>query len=887
MNPIYHAIRNRLSLRPPQAESLEILANLAEKLELKKEVDLQSELQKVEELFPACTDFERTFTSLCFSLATGVGKTRLMGAFIAYLHLKKGIRNFFVLAPNLTIYNKLIEDFGNPNHPKYVFQGISEFTSVPPQVITGENYQRASVGKLFDYGVNINVFNISKINSETRGGKDPKIKRLSEYLGQSYFEYLTELSDLVVLMDESHHYRADRGMAVINELQPILGLELTATPQIESGGRSIKFKNVVYEYSLGMAMKDGFVKEPAVATRKDFDPDQFKNRQEELDHIKLEDGVRIHEETKLKLDIFSRDNRVKLVKPFVLVVAKDTNHSAEIREYISSTSFFGGYYADKVMEIHSNQSGEEKDENIEKLLSLESPENPIEIVIHVNMLKEGWDVTNLYTIIPLRTSASATLTEQTIGRGLRLPYGKRTGIDAVDRLTIVSHDKFQAIIEEANKPDSLIRRDRIITIDPAAPVEHQEVVTVRSSWGQKLEEERKTAETLSDEQEKEKVIRNIEQKSILHEVIQNAGSWIQSKEDLRSPEVQKKIAEKAIEREESKPQGSLFLAEEKERLFAQVAEVAQWNAENMIEIPRITVVPKDLETGFHPFSLDTNNLNLRPVSEEILIRSLENNEKNEYIKGGGRVKHGRLPHLIVNEIINESWIDYDDHADVLFQLAGEAITKLESYLSEDEVQNVIWSQKRDVARFITEQMKAYFYQRNSGYEVKESRSFIEILDHNYSHIVGQDLLHYSETVESTRSIPQKLFTGFKKAYHPVYKFDSKTEKDLAYILETDSQSGIVKWLRPAPNQFLIFWDQNQKRYEPDFVVETKNAFYLVETKKAGDISDAKVEEKAKAAREYCERASTVSKKPWKYLLIPHDAVQTNMSLELLAKKYGN
>ena len=110
------------------------------------------------------------------------------------------------------------------------------------------------------------------------------------------------------------------------------------------------------------------------------------------------------------------------------------------------------------------------------------------------MLKEGWDVTNLYTIIPLRTSASATLTEQTIGRGLRLPYGKRTGVDAVDRLTIVSHDKFQAIIEEANKPDSLIRRDRIITIDPDAPAEHQEVVTIKSTWEQKLEEKKKEAE---------------------------------------------------------------------------------------------------------------------------------------------------------------------------------------------------------------------------------------------------------------------------------------------------------------------------------------------------------------------------------------------------------
>lgn len=68
------------------------------------------------------------------------------------------------------------------------------------------------------------------------------------------------------------------------------------------------------------------------------------------------------------------------------------------------------------------------------------------------------DVTNLYTIIPLRASASETLTEQTIGRGLRLPYGERTGVEEVDRLSIVSHDKYEAIINLANDPESLVRK---------------------------------------------------------------------------------------------------------------------------------------------------------------------------------------------------------------------------------------------------------------------------------------------------------------------------------------------------------------------------------------------------------------------------------------------
>ena len=183
---------------------------------------MNEELQKYPKFFRLVPILKDHFLPFVFRWLWS-GKNLTDGSVYCVFTPQKGIRNFFVLAPNLTIYNKLIEDFGNPNHPKYVFQGIAEFASIPPQVITGENYQRSSVGKLFDYGITINVFNISKINAETRSGNDPKIKRLSEYLGQSYFEYLTELPDLVVLMDESHHYRADRGMTVINELKPVLG----------------------------------------------------------------------------------------------------------------------------------------------------------------------------------------------------------------------------------------------------------------------------------------------------------------------------------------------------------------------------------------------------------------------------------------------------------------------------------------------------------------------------------------------------------------------------------------------------------------------------------------------------------------------------------------
>ena len=314
-----------------------------------------------------------------------------------------------MLAPNTTIYNKLIDDF-TQGSAKYVFKGIAEFTHNPPVIVTGDNWDDGKGVRgsdLFDSPI-INIFNVDKINRD-----QGRIRKMQEYIGESYFDYLAGLPDLVMLTDEAHRYRARAAMTAIAELKPVLGLEVTATPKTV-GARSQDFKNVIYHYPLANAMKDGFVKEPAVATRSDFRSQDVTP--EQLQQIKLVDGVHCHEATKTALTVFARNNNLRVVKPFMLVVAQDTEHSREILEQIQSDAFFDGRYKDKVIEINSALRGEESEEATTKLLELEHTDET-EIVIHVNKLKEGWDVTNLYTIVPLRASASDILTEQTLGRG--------------------------------------------------------------------------------------------------------------------------------------------------------------------------------------------------------------------------------------------------------------------------------------------------------------------------------------------------------------------------------------------------------------------------------------------------------------------------------------
>ncbi|OGZ77100.1 MAG: hypothetical protein A2312_02715 [Candidatus Staskawiczbacteria bacterium RIFOXYB2_FULL_32_9] len=879
MNTKAQAIKNRLSLRKPQSDSLEILEKLADVLELKKDENVEAELSKVRELYPTCSNFERDFPSVCFSLATGVGKTRLMGAFITYLYIAKGIKNFFVLAPNLTIYNKLIDDLSNPQSPKYVFKGIAEFATTPPRIITGDNYAEARQVLFLKSSVNINIFNISKINSEVRGGREPRIKRLSEYLGESYFNYLSELSDLVLLMDESHHYRADAGLKAINELKPIIGLELTATP-IDTHNN--KFKNVVFDYPLAKALQDGFVKEPAVATRRDFNPDQYKNDPKELDLIKIEDGIRIHEDTKVALDIYSRDTGNRLVRPFVLVVARDTDHAKEIRDMIESKKFFDGRYSGKVMEIHSNQRGEEKEENIQKLLDLEKPENPIEIVVHVNMLKEGWDVTNLYTIIPLRAANSQILTEQTIGRGLRLPYGVRTGIEKVDKLTIIAHDRFQSIIDAANSPDSIIRKDNIIEIDPNNIPEHQEVVTSFSTIDASFAQQEKEISKIKNAGEKEKAIFSLETQRNIFDAVNSIGSEVKSINDLKSSEVQKMVIGKMIERIENTAQQNLFKDKIIEEAKKEYDSVVEQLVSKIIPIPRILVQQKnEVSCGFKNFDLDIAGLNYQPVSEEIIRRTLRTNESEVLQSEGVGVTRDIPVNIIINELINFPEVDYDREADLLYKLAKQAVDKLKKDKSEEDLQNIVVYHKRDIGKFIYAQLQQHFYLNSGEFDEPIVFPFTKIESHNFSKYTTDSVHHYTETITPTNTIPSKVFGGFKKAGHDLYKFDSKSEKDFAGILEQDKD--VIKWLRPAMSQFSIYWKHNSQRYVPDFVVETKDVVYMVEIKAERDIDDNDVLEKAVAGKKYCETAKRFnmenSGKEWDYLLIPHTEVSPNMSFK--------
>jgi len=346
---------------------------------------------------------------------------------------------------------------------------------------------------------------------------------------------------------------------------------------------------------------------------------------------------------------------------------------------------------------------------------------------------------------------------------------------------------------------------------------------------------------------------------------------------LLTAEVQKEILAEVTEL--LKPaQGELLAGDDGAAvildLSAVVAKTTEILVQQTIDIPRIAVVPTgDVTTGFHPFKLGTLP-NFQPGQREIVGQELRTNNQFTMSREVG-IREQRFEDYIVKKLIDFDDIDYFTQAELLYDLAGQAVAhyKAQNY-SENELHEVFDTYGAELARLIRAEMMAHFWEKATDYEVQVSRGFTELKACNYTVIAGQTAHHFRETVIETSKIKQMLFGGFTRCLYPLQKFDSDTERRFAILLERDS----TKWLKPAKGQFQIYYKlgAEQPEYIPDFVVEMDLAIFMVETKARGDINSQEVQAKAAAAARWCKHASShatsVGSKPWKYLLVPHDEV---------------
>lgn len=875
--PLYTTdyISGVMSLRKPQTQSLKILEEITNAVQLRKGMNIKAALGAVHAMYPICSDFERDFMSLTFALATGVGKTRLMGAFIAYLYTQHHIRNFFVVAPNTTIFEKLKKDLSDNNSAKYVFKGLGCF-STPPQIITDDDYREKTLS-LFESDVHIFVYNIDKFNKE-----GANMKKVNELIGDSFYQALSDLPDLVLIMDESHHYRAEKGAQALNELHPLLGLELTATPLVTKGNKQVPFKNVVYEYPLSKAIEDGYTRTPYAVTRSDIDFYNFGD--EQLDKMMLLDGITCHESTKRKLEVYAANHGKPVVKPFMLVVCKDTDHATWVEQFVKSDEFRGGAYRNKTIIVHSKQKGAETEANTRLLLDVENPETPVEIVIHVNMLKEGWDVNNLYTIVPLRTAASKILREQMVSRGLRLPYGERTGDRDVDAVMLTAHDKFNDILAEAQKGDSIFKAGNVIKAEEIVP---EQVTTTQLSFDMPSNESHDEAYSFTQIERTEQTDAVISRAQTL--IRQEVSRSIQTEpEHTVTPQTAQKIVDTvAAQLSVDKDLGVTFHENEMPLAAWMLYQTEQTHIAakaKFIPIPRIKITDAGVEEYvFVDFDLDVSAFNHVPIRNELLIQNLEDMADRQRIKGDAIDFEGYNPKkVILDELRKKPEIDYEKCSALLFKMISRLCDHYTANHGENGMRNIVMMYKRDIANKLYAQMMQHFYCKNGFLqeEVVGTREYNLQQTYSWREKVGL----FESFTEDIRNV---LFTGIQKGVFSEAKFHSKDgELTLARVMETDSD--VINWLRPHPREFNITYNHGHA-YEPDFVVETEDIIYLVEVKGEDKLNDPDVIAKKERGIQYCAVASRWGKangyKEWQYLFIPAGQIRSSSTFALLAERF--
>lgn len=359
-------------------------------------------------------------------LATGVGKTFIAAGLIDYL-AEQGVRNIVIVTPGSTIQRKTVANL-TPGQPKYV-RGMSS----NPLVITLDDLERGGVAQALDDESRVKVF-VFTVQSLLRPNTTDarRAHRSHETLGVALYEYLQGRDDLVVIADEHHIYsgNARRFQSAIAELAPLALIGLTATPHPSTESL------IVYRYPLKDAIADGYVKVPVLVGRSDGDSDL---------RTQLGDAVALLDAKESVMRAFCTQTRRPFVQPLLFVVASNIDEANEIGDMLAGSDLLGS--RERVLVVTS----EEPDATLQLLDTLEDPDSPIRAVVSVQMLQEGWDNRAIYVITATRALESELLTEQILGRGLRLPFPSgKVGIPMLDTVEVVSHNSFQSLLRNAS-----------------------------------------------------------------------------------------------------------------------------------------------------------------------------------------------------------------------------------------------------------------------------------------------------------------------------------------------------------------------------------------------------------------------------------------------------
>lgn len=815
---VLEAVAGTLNLREPNKEAVQSIA-----FEIAQHYDVDNK--------------PRPFEGVVDS-ATGVGKTYVFAGAVEYLAQAQGVRNFVLIAPSRVILNKTIEQF-TAGHRKSLLADMN----APVTLVTVDNFDSPAMAAIMDDDsrVKVYVFTVQAL-LKPKKKSDRRTHTFQEGLGAGLYDRLKKCDDLTVFADEHHAYYGPEFSTAIRDLHPWALIGLTATPH-----RRTPEDSIIFRYPLAAAIADQYVKTPVIVGRKDDKHDPT---------TKLLDGVTLLEHKRQIAERHASVHNLPRINPVMLVVARDITEAEQWADVLRDDAFQGGSYRDAVLVVHSRTVKEDHEEaELRRLTDIEDPASPIRVVISVAMLKEGWDVKNVYVLLSTQPSLSDILTEQVLGRGLRLPWGKYTGVEMLDTLEVLAHDRFE----------DLLRRRQVLN---ESFIDHRTRAVLRlNALGEQV------------------VVRQTEQVSNPVIALPQAteppagGSAVEVGPGPAPVHVA--------------GQPGLADAASREQVGAtEVARMAQDLAPRQpIRVPLVKQMPiishfslTDI-TDFEQFRALGRRLRVDP--DETLRRRLVGAKVITDASGVRRT-----------ELVISTAADTVKATGLLMSAED-----LRALLTEAVLHSSVVSARPDrdgrERRAITPILDAFFDGLNGGADELLS-AYLDRATAQLLAMVNAEARRFTAKPRHDEAVKQMTFEKIRvntrpvsgnrhgafdrrsaydgwssRALYAVEWFDSTPERDLANILDEDTS--VEAWLRLHTGDLPIVWAADGRQYNPDFIaLDTNGGGYLIEVKADKDLNTSDVQGKRDAAKRWANMVNVTEgvERRWTYLLLSETDIKS-------------
>ena len=599
---------------------------------------------------------------------------------------------------------------------------------------------------------------------------------------------------------------------------------LTATPD-----KKTPEDQIIFRYPLAAAIADSLVKTPVIVGRKDDRKDPT---------TKLSDGVTLLRAKEKALTAYTSAHGRDPVNPVMLVVAKETADADEYGAILRSSEFFGGAYADAVLVVHSKQP----DAALAELATVEDPTSTVRIIISVGMLKEGWDVKNVYVIVSMRASVSDILTEQTLGRGMRLPFEAYTDIEILDTLEVVAHERYEDLLKKAGALNKAFIDYR--TWAATRTNAHGQTVVVTQ-----------TAETSLPP-----IIGSAGEASVDDALAQGTSAVVTVAEERTATAT---AAAKKIKRTIEMVAGAPLI---------EVPVLQMTAVKNPFTLADITDTAAFRKLGASLAANPESELSRTLVSARV-VTGADGIKRTELVRSTAADRIKTQSTLFPIEELRKQLVDLVLNSPSVparrkeLAAVGPLIDAFLAGLGTNAVDVLSANLDRAGARLVQLVMveQRRFQSKPTYDEVLELRPFTP------TRVTDRD-----ESVDHLGPFSRSIaYDGWKRALFPLAWFDSEPERAVANMVDDDDS--VTAWVRLHLNDLPILWNSAGQNYNPDLIViGTDGMHAIVEVKMNKEMKSEDVLSKREAAQRWANHvnADDKVKAKWCYLLVSEADVKT-------------